>query len=199
MLHNDAVSAMKVAVKRLRLTHEDLCNKAIFAPSSSTTTTTAAGSGGDGVGIPDVEQYNNSNIKKSPKENDSDDSPAVELTKLAENTKPEIILSYVLYLLSYHPNFPSSAGIESENDKKGTKEIIRSVKFIVDTLMLSTRNASTDLCYLFKQVNTISHFYQDTNDHANIGLHFVVRLAMKLLTIEIRSDESSDTFPGLID
>ena len=113
-----------------------------------------------------------------------------ELRALAEVNMPESILPYVLHLLSYHPDFPITAEVQDENDKKRLKNIMKNLRMIIDTLMNSLKDVSSNLSYLLKQVNMISQNYQDITDPNNIGLHFVTILATKILSEKIKVVEN---------
>ena len=113
-----------------------------------------------------------------------------ELRSLAEVNMPESVLPYVLHLLSYHPDFPTSSKIENDSDKRKLKNIMRNLRMVIDTLMNSLKDVSSNLSYLLKQVNMISQNYQDKTDADNIGLHFVTILATKLLSEKIKVVEN---------
>lgn len=117
--------------------------------------------------------------------------------RLAQDNMPEMVFPYVLHLLSNHPNFPSSARMESEEDKQGLKIIARCVKFSTSVLLdsLDDENVS-NLSYLFKQVHMISQYYFDRTDPTNLGLHFVAQLTAKLLLEKIRTVENVQAYPG---
>ena len=112
------------------------------------------------------------------------------LRALAEYNMPESILPYVLHLLSYHPDFPVTAEIQDENDKKRLKNITKNLRMIIDILMNSLKDVSSNLSYLLKQANMISQNYQDATDPNNIGLHFVTILTTKILSEKIKVVEN---------
>ena len=58
-----------------------------------------------------------------------------ELRSLAEVNMPESVLPYVLHLLSYHPDFPTSSKIENDSDKRKLKNIMRNLRMVIDTLI----------------------------------------------------------------
>lgn len=111
-----------------------------------------------------------------------------DLRTLAEMSMPEALLPYVLHLLSYHPDFPTSSSVEDEASKRRLKGIYKNVRLITETLLNSVVSSGEDnLSYLLKQVNTISQHYTDATDSDNIGLNFVTLLATKILSEKIRN------------
>jgi hypothetical protein len=131
-------------------------------------------------------------------ENNENDPALLQLKKLALDNMPETILPYVLYLLSYHPEFPTSSNLEQEGDKKKVQNILSSVKMVINNLMNSLKRDSNNLSYLLKQVNTIVQDYVDCNDPANIGLHFISRLTIQVLKESIKTSENASIYPGEI-
>lgn len=124
-------------------------------------------------------------------EKDSDD-----LRALAEVNMPETLLPYVLHLLSYHPDFPTSSSIEDEADKKRLKGITKNLRMVIDTLLNSLQDDIGNLSFLLKQVNMISQHYRDAIDVENIGLNFVTILATKILCEKIKTVENVLAYPG---
>jgi hypothetical protein len=119
-----------------------------------------------------------------------------QLRALAEINMPETLLPYVLHLLSYHPDFPTSSSIEDEADKRRLKGIMRNLRLVIDTLLNSLKDDIGNLSFLLKQVNMISQHYQDSLDPENIGLNFVTILATKILSEKIKTVENVSAYPG---
>ena len=119
-----------------------------------------------------------------------------EIRQKAEVNMPETIFPYVLYLISYHPDFPEDASVESEGDKRRVKGLVRSVKMVLQVLFESLQNQADNISFLLKQVQTISQFYEDRNDPANIGLQFVTKIALKCLNESVKTAENAQAFPG---
>ena len=118
------------------------------------------------------------------------------LRALAEINMPETILPYVLHLLSYHPDFPTSSSIEDEADKRRLKGITKNLRMVTDTLLNSLQDDIGNLSFLLKQVNMISQHYEDSTDCENIGLNFVTILATKILSEKIKTQENVLAYPG---
>jgi len=114
----------------------------------------------------------------------------------ADEQMPEVILPYVIYLLSYHPEFPESSTLEEEADKKRMGHIYKSVKMVLRVLLESLENEADNLSYLLKQVNLITRDYEDMHDASNLGLHVVARGAHKVLTESIKTAENVQAYPG---
>ena len=118
------------------------------------------------------------------------------LRALAEINMPETVLPYVLHLLSYHPDFPTSSSIEDEADKRRLKGITKNLRMVTDTLLNSLQDDIGNLSFLLKQVNMISQHYEDSTDCENIGLNFVTILATKILSEKIKTQENVLAYPG---
>ena len=118
------------------------------------------------------------------------------LRALAEINMPETVLPYVLHLLSYHPDFPTSSSIEDEADKRRLKGITKNLRMVTDTLLNSLQDDIGNLSFLLKQVNMISQHYEDSTDSENIGLNFVTILATKILSEKIKTQENVLAYPG---
>jgi hypothetical protein len=147
-----AESVLLFAVKRLRVTYDELCSNAVVEGSE-------------------------------------------ELRQLAEEHIPEILLAYVMHLLSYHPDFPSSSTIDSDEDKRRMGHVVKSLKMVLRVL-IDSNEKNENLSYLIKQVNVIDQRYEDSHDPDNIGIGFVARTALKLLKERIRTAENVQVFPG---
>ncbi len=124
---------------------------------------------------------------------DEDDQ---ELHARANGTMPECILPYGLHLLSHHPEFPSSVAISGEGDREKMNRLIRSVKMLLNVLLGSLVQGADNFSFLLKQVDMIAQHYEDAVDTENIGLHFVTRVARKVLKTKIKTAENVQPFPG---
>lgn len=118
------------------------------------------------------------------------------LQRLATMNMPEVILPYLLHLLSYHPDFPSSVATETEDDVRKVKTVVRCVQMLLLAIQSTLRNETSDLPYFFKQLNLINSQYVDRLDENNIGLHFVTRLASRLLSEQVKTAENVQVYPG---
>jgi hypothetical protein len=125
----------------------------------------------------------------------ADSEKSNKLRKLAEDNMPEHILPYVLHLLSYHPDFPITASLDTDADKKRMKTLVKCVKMILSVLLDSLANQADNLSFLLKQVQMISQYYQDRNDPDNVGLHFVARTTAKLLNERVKTAENMQSYP----
>jgi len=120
------------------------------------------------------------------------------LQRLADSLMPETVLPYLLHLLSYHPEFPSSIAVESEADKRRMKNLVRSVRMLLQVLQSSLINDSCNMSYLFKQLNTINQYYLDRHNASNCELHFVTRMTVKILSEQVKSSDNFQNHPGEI-
>jgi hypothetical protein len=118
------------------------------------------------------------------------------LRKTAEVNMPETILPFVLHLLSHHPEFPASAAIDGDQDKRRLKSVLKSLNMVLDVLLGSAATNGDNLSFLFKQVHLITSYYTDRVDVDNAGLSFVTRITRKLLSDRIRSADNTVMFPG---
>eukprot|EP00605_Chrysophyceae_sp_TOSAG23-4_P000474 GSChrysophyteH1.ASY1.ANO1.533.1 assembled CDS len=118
------------------------------------------------------------------------------LQRIASANMPENILPYVLYLLSYHPEFPSDMAVESEVDQRKLKKMASLVRSVVRILVESLGADENNIAFLLKQVNMIQHHYEDRHDKENIGLYFITRLATKILNEMVRMDENVQEYRG---
>jgi sister chromatid cohesion protein PDS5 len=109
---------------------------------------------------------------------------------------PENVLPYVLYFLSYHPDFPSDIACESEDDNRKLKKMVGLVRSVVKVLIDSLGAEENNIAFLLKQVNMIQQHYEDRHDHENIGLSFVTLLASKILNDMVRTDENVQEYRG---
>ena len=125
-----------------------------------------------------------------------EDSGARVIQKQTESCMPEAILPYLLHLLSYHPDFPTSISIDTDVDRKRMMSVVRSVRMLLEVLQSTLTVDSDNMSYLFKQLNSINQHYVDKHDSDNIGLHFVTRLAVKHLHEQIKTSDNLQVYPG---
>jgi hypothetical protein len=154
-LSAQAEQIMRFAINRLRVTHEQMCRRAL-----------------------------------------SEENESIRL--LAEAMMPETMLPYVLYLLSYHPNFPRSTRIDTEEDERRIEGIIRSVKMVLRVLFATLSSETDNLPFLLKQVNTISQRCRDRHDPQNVRLQLLSRLTLKMLNENIRTSENTQNLSAAI-
>ena len=100
---------------------------------------------------------------------------------------PEGLLPYVLHLLSYHPDFPSSSAMEDEGDKRRCRNIAKvprtrldaprwvdpgsptpsslrspqNLRMVLSALTASLQDGTNNLSFLLKQVGMIDRHYDD--------------------------------------
>ncbi len=123
---------------------------------------------------------------------DADD----DMQRKAAVNMPENVLPYVLYLLSYHPDFPSDMSVESEDDRRKLRKIAALVRSVVRVLVESLGSEENNIAFLLKQVNMVQAHYEDRHDKENIGLYFVTRLATKILSEMVRTDDNVQEYRG---
>lgn len=126
---------------------------------------------------------------------DEDDEDA---QRRAQDNMPETVLPFLLYLLSYHPEFPTSDVLKDAKDEKRLKHIVHIVRWTLRVLTESLGGEDSNLSFLIKQVNMISAYYDDTQDKDNVGLEYIMVLASKLLTELVKSDEHAVEYHGEI-
>ena len=119
-----------------------------------------------------------------------------QLQRLTEDLMPESILPYLLHLLSYHPDFPTSTAIETETDKRHMKNLVRSVSMLLQVLQNSLVNESCNMSYLLKLLNTANRYFVDKHDPDNVGLHFVTRMTVKMLHEQVKTSDNLQIHPG---
>eukprot|EP01031_Cornospumella_fuschlensis_P029704 gene29704-35860_t len=158
-LQEVASSALTLAIRQLRKTHDDLGVKLLRVDTQSERET---------------------------------------LHAMASLSMPEIIVPYLLYLLSYHPNFPTSIHVTTASDKEGMKEMVRCVQMLFNSLQSSLKKEASNLPFLFKQLNILASRCHDKFDSNNIGIAFVTRLTIKLLQEQIKTSDNVQTYPGEI-
>ena len=130
--------------------------------------------------------------------NEQDEESKETLKYYVQEITPERVLPYLLYLLSYHPNFPSSMVVENAEDRKKVKDVLKCVQLLIHSLQTTLRNETSNLPYLFKQLNLIIQKYVDRIDPENIGLHFVTRLTISLLNEQVKTSDNVQVYPGEI-
>ena len=126
---------------------------------------------------------------------DEDDEDA---QRRAQDNMPETVLPFLLYLLSYHPEFPTSDVLKDAKDEKRLKHIVHIVRWTLRVLTESLGGEDNNLSFLIKQVGMISAYYDDTQDKDNVGLEYIMVLASKLLTELVKSDEHAVEYHGEI-
>ena len=180
-LHSRAEHALCFAVQRLRRTHEDLLvRRAAVA---------------DGADDAD----NDEKVDGGEADRRAKAATVARLQGLADRYMPEGILPYLLHLLSYHPEFPTTIAMESDEDKRRMKAVVRAVRMLLNVLQSSLVNDRTsNMSFLFKQLNTINQQYIDRHDADNIGLHFVTRMTVKLLNEQMKTQDNLHLYTGAI-
>ena len=121
-----------------------------------------------------------------------------EAQRRAQDNMPETILPFLLYLLSYHPEFPTSDVLKDSKDERRLKQIVSIVRMVLRVLTETLSGEDNNLSYLIKQVGMISAYYDDAQDRDNIGLEYTMVLASKLLTELVKSDEHATEYHGEI-
>jgi hypothetical protein len=124
------------------------------------------------------------------------DEETGELKRLAENSMPENILPYLLHILSYHPDFPTSSAVDTEEDKIKLQGVVACVKMLLKILHESLSEGASNVSYLLKQLNLINQRYIDKHDNENIGLQFVTRVAAKLTNELVKTADNAQVYPG---
>lgn len=159
-----AQQAFEFCIRRLRLSHDSLSNKAMRL----------ADIGGQ-------------------------EEEAERLRRIAEDNMPECILPYALYLLSHHPDFPSSVHLDGDGDQRRASELTNSIRMIITALLNSAgTEASNNLSYLIKQVEILSAYFCSRTDESSEGLYLVARIARKLLMEKAKAVENLQPYPGEI-
>lgn len=118
------------------------------------------------------------------------------LKHFVQYTTPETVLPYVLYLLSYHPDFPSSMRVDNDEDKRKLKDMMKCVQMLIHSLQVTLRQETSNLPFLFKQLNTIMQNYLDREDNENAGVHFITRLTLKILTEQVKTVDNMQVYPN---
>jgi hypothetical protein len=121
---------------------------------------------------------------------------------LSKVNSPECMIPYLFYLLSHHPDFPTSMEITAEGDEERLKAIYRSIKMMYSVLLQSVGNDNNTLSILLKQVQMIFQYYSDRhrqnhssrNSDSTSPLQFVLRIALYLLEGQIKTQ--IQPYPG---
>lgn len=101
---------------------------------------------------------------------------------LAKVNSPECILPYLIYLLSYHPDFPASIDLTSEGDEERLRILYRSIKMMYSVILQAVGSDNNTLSILLKQVQMIFQFYSDRQQSASSwSLQFVLQVALHVL------------------
>ena len=114
----------------------------------------------------------------------------------AKDNMPENVMPYVLYLLSYHPEFPTTTTVESESDRRKLRKMATIIRTAVKVLAETLPGEENNIAFLLKQVNMIQGHYEDRHDVENLGLHFVTRLTTKILNERVRTDDNVQEYRG---
>eukprot|EP01036_Dinobryon_divergens_P025862 gene25862-34451_t len=120
------------------------------------------------------------------------------MRKIADQTIPESVLPYVLHLLSYHIDFPTSPDCSSESNDNRLKVVVRSIRLVLQALQSSLRNEASNIPYLLKQIHLISQVYCDRIDTSNIGLQFLAGITRSIIQESIKTAENVQVYPGNI-
>jgi hypothetical protein len=126
----------------------------------------------------------------------TDDAEQLSLQQQAAETMPENSLPYLLHIMTYHPEFPTSVAATSAEDKSRIKLVLGCVRMLVQALQSKLKIPTSNLPFLFKQLNTINHRFVDRMDPNNVGLHFVTRLTVKLLQEQVKTADNLHVYPG---
>ena len=118
------------------------------------------------------------------------------LAAKAKANMPENLLPFVLYLLSYHPEFPTSTNVESDADKRKLRKMATVIRTAVKVLVETLSGEENNIAFLLKQANMIQGHYEDKHDEENLGLHFVTRLTTKILNERVRTDDNVQEYRG---
>jgi hypothetical protein len=129
---------------------------------------------------------------------EQDEKMRVALHEIAAGTMPENVMPYLLYLLSYHPQFPTSIKVDTTEDKSRFKHVLSCIKLLIQSLQSTLKLTTSNLPFLLKQLNTINHQFVDKLDQNNVGVHFVARLTTKLLQDQVVRVENLQVYPGEI-
>jgi hypothetical protein len=130
---------------------------------------------------------------------------------LAKVNSPECMIPYLFYLLSHHPDFPTSLEISAEGDEERLKGLYRSIKMMYTVILQSVGNDNNTLSILLKQVQIIFQFYSDrhrppprhssssgrgssSSSSSTSPLQFVLRIALYILEGQIKTQ--LQPYPG---
>lgn len=127
---------------------------------------------------------------------EQDETEKATLHEMAAATMPENIMPYLLHILSYHPEFPTSVNVNTDEDKARMRLVVTCIRFLIQSLQSTLKTSTSNLPFLLKQLNTINHKFVDRLDPNNVGLHFVARLTIKLLQDQVKTVENLHSYPG---
>ena len=113
----------------------------------------------------------------------------------AEAGMPENLLPYVLHIISYHPDFPTSTTIETEEDKKLMVNVMKLVRMVLKVLNTSLQSNADNTSFLMKQLHLVLQS-SDAHDPENFGLQFVATMASKILNEQIRTSDNVQVYRG---
>jgi hypothetical protein len=130
--------------------------------------------------------------------NEKEETRRDQLKYWVQEITPERVLPHLLYLLSYHPEFPTSMAIENEEDRKKVKDILKCVQMLIFSLQSTLRHETSNLPFLFKQLNLIMQKYVDREDPDNLGLHFLTRMTIGVLNDQVKTSDNVQVYPGEI-
>jgi hypothetical protein len=126
----------------------------------------------------------------------TEDSERLLLQQQAAETMSENIMPFLLHILTYHPEFPTTVTATSAEDKARIKLVLSCIRMLVQSLQSKLKVPTSNLPFLFKQLNTINHRFVDRLDPNNVGLHFVTHLAVRLLQEQVKTADNLHVYPG---
>lgn len=118
------------------------------------------------------------------------------LNKFATKHMPELILPYLLYLLSYEPWFPSSVNCESIEDSQKMRNIFACIQNLLQCFQVTLRVETSNMPFLFKILNLMITEVYDRNDINNRRLHILAFFVLKLLNERVKSSENCQVYPA---
>lgn len=124
------------------------------------------------------------------------DSTNNDISNYVAKNIPEQILAYLLYLASYHPQFPDLMKIEKNYDCQVLKDIVKCIKFLLNCLQQTLQIDASNLPYLFKLVNKIYRDYVDAHERDNIRLRYLAGITLQVLNSQVKSSENLQVYPG---
>jgi hypothetical protein len=128
---------------------------------------------------------------------EKDENVRSQLKQQASLSVSEMILPYLLHLLTYHPDFPESVTLEGDDAKK-MKSIMQSINMLLTAFQTTLKDETSNLPLLFKQLNTISSKFADKLDRDNIGVHFISNLTLRVLNDQVKTADNMQVYPGEI-
>ncbi len=129
---------------------------------------------------------------------DSSKTPNSNITNYTTKNLPEQILSYLLYLISYHPQLPDMLKIDTHDHCQVFKDIVKCVKFLINCLQQTLQIDGSNLPYMYKLANMIYRDYVDANDHENVRLRYLAGITLQILNSLVKSSENLQVYPGEI-